>query len=123
MRFIIKATLVVVLLHFIFSCSENEKNQSSEKSSPPNSDEQVQKIQSNNSGPEKVLIAYLHAELSASMNGRSKETYNFLSKKDKEVISEKEYLSTSVSDEPNISPELLAAMKQKIKYQIKSSAI
>jgi len=84
-------SLLVIILLLFSSCSKNQ-----------------------NLGPKDVLLQYLDARLKSGMEMRSNETYQLLSKKDKEVMSVKEYLSDSSSIAADISYELVLSIKKNI---------
>ncbi|KGK21003.1 hypothetical protein [Vibrio navarrensis] len=116
----------LTILFAVLGCTEEKNEQSAEnelRSETVMVNVQEPTPEPQNLSPEEVATKYIDARLRAGGNGRSKETYHFLSSEDKEVTSEDEYLSNSLLSERDISNELISAITQKVSYTIEHSVI
>jgi len=115
---------LVIMLIIVCGCSEGDSAyQKTKADMRQGTVAETKGLQSQSLGPDDMLLKYLNTGLNAERFGKSKETYQLLSNKDKEITSEKEYLSNSKSNEPNASHELMSLMKDNISYTIKNSVI
>lgn len=77
--------------------------------------------QSQDVSPEAILLRHLNAKIKSI--GKSKDTYNLYSSKDKAVLTEEEYLSNGFSYERNFSPKLKSLINQFISFTVKNRVI
>jgi hypothetical protein len=115
--------LVIVTVLAATGCSDNNNGHALKEDVPSGADLKAQVKGSMDPAPDAILLRYLNEELRAGVEGKSRETYRLLSNKDREAISEEEYLLQSTKGDQHISPELIAAMMQAVSYEVTSSTI